>query len=374
MLATNLNRLLILLGGVGICIASVLSYSHSQFKIVPCGGEGGCEWLIGKQEALVFGLFPIAFLGLAAYLVLFTVAVLRAFNHSKYGFLVKFGLIFSGIGTAISAGLVYQLTQVLHRSCSWCFGSAVTMTLTFIVTLLLSKQPQPEPGDSGAESFMAPFALIASIGIAYAVVTTKTGKPGSQPVPALRYEDIIPDPSYLHGNPNAPITIVEVGDFYCPSCRQVGTFIYDFERLGKGNVNIGFRSLPLYRLEGHELSLPAALAAEYAREKGKYFEFVKIMFGTGGSVATSIDGISKVLDRVGVKGSEWKKIYQDTDQKMFVGLDQGMKVLADAGINTTPSFIVYLNKKDPVAFDYEQINNLATTPPYDKYFPDEARR
>jgi protein-disulfide isomerase len=76
------------------------------------------------------------------------------------------------------------------------------------------------------------------------------------------------------GDAKAKVTIIEFGDYQCPSCRM---FWRDVEpRLKKfyvdtGKVRIVFRDFPIVQI--HPESIMAAMAADCAIDRGKYWQY-----------------------------------------------------------------------------------------------------
>ncbi len=68
---------------------------------------------------------------------------------------------------------------------------------------------------------------------------------------------------------DAQITLVEFGDFQCPSCGQAQPVIKELLKTYEGKVNFVFRNFPL---PAHRNAVPAAEAAEAAGEQGKFWE------------------------------------------------------------------------------------------------------
>jgi formate-nitrite transporter family protein len=71
------------------------------------------------------------------------------------------------------------------------------------------------------------------------------------------------------GPANARVTLVEYGDFECPSCGQMYPVIKQVERAFGSNLRVVFRHFPLRSSHPHAFS--AALAAEAAEEQGKFW-------------------------------------------------------------------------------------------------------
>ena len=75
------------------------------------------------------------------------------------------------------------------------------------------------------------------------------------------------------GDPNAPITILEFGDFQCPACQQFATFVkpqIDLAYVEAGVVRFVFHDFPL--VAAHPYSFLASRAARCAFDQGdQYF-------------------------------------------------------------------------------------------------------
>ena len=77
------------------------------------------------------------------------------------------------------------------------------------------------------------------------------------------------------GPADAPVVIVEYTDFQCPYCARLGTTIDEVMRLYPGKLKIVYKSFPL---NSHKYSWEAATAAMAAYERGKFWEFYKLLF------------------------------------------------------------------------------------------------
>ena len=75
------------------------------------------------------------------------------------------------------------------------------------------------------------------------------------------------------GNPDAPITILEFGDFQCPACQQFATFVkpqIDLTYVDQGVARFVFHDFPL--VSGHFHAFLAARGARCALDQGdQYF-------------------------------------------------------------------------------------------------------
>ena len=74
---------------------------------------------------------------------------------------------------------------------------------------------------------------------------------------------------HVRGNPGAPVTLEEFGDFQCPPCGQFAGFAEELLKEYDSRLRVVFRNFPL---PGHEHAREAAIAAEAAGFQGKFWE------------------------------------------------------------------------------------------------------
>ncbi len=79
---------------------------------------------------------------------------------------------------------------------------------------------------------------------------------------------------HARGPEDAPITLVEYGDFECPYCRQAYRQLPAVLRTGR--VRLVFRHFPIAEI--HARAEPAAVAAEAAARQGRFWEMHDRLF------------------------------------------------------------------------------------------------
>jgi len=104
-------------------------------------------------------------------------------------------------------------------------------------------------------------------------IETKTASDPSQ----ISLETLFDNSSPILGDPNAPITLIEFGDFQCHFCNvhfknTEPIILENFVKTGK--VNIIFKD---YTIIGKD-SVSAAHATHCAEEQGKYWEYHHILY------------------------------------------------------------------------------------------------
>lgn len=110
--------------------------------------------------------------------------------------------------------------------------------------------------------------------------------PSSQANPATVAEPSA-DPPHALGNPTAPVTLEEFGDFQCPPCGMFHPVLKTMEREFGQNLRVIFREFPLVPSHAHALS--AARAAEAAGLQGKFWEMHNLLFENQKAWADAFD-------------------------------------------------------------------------------------
>ena len=148
------------------------------------------------------------------------------------------------------------------------------------------------------------------------------------------------------GNPNAGVTIIEFTDYECPSCAATQPIVEKLLAEFSGKVRLFVRDFPLDR---HTHARTAAEAAEAAREQGKYWEYIHLLFQN--QKALDASNLRDYATRVGL---DLKKF--DTDLQSGRMRDRVWRDLQDGltvGVDATPT--LFINGKRARSITYEGI-------------------
>jgi uncharacterized membrane protein len=125
----------IILAIAGFVDASYLVWIKiSQNKALCFIGAGDCFSVNNSKYSDWFGI-PVALLGALVYLTIFIILFFEGRNDffEENGSLLVFGL--SLVGVVFSAYLTYIEAVVLRTICPFCVISAITMLLTFVLSV-----------------------------------------------------------------------------------------------------------------------------------------------------------------------------------------------------------------------------------------------
>ncbi len=75
---------------------------------------------------------------------------------------------------------------------------------------------------------------------------------------------------HVQGDPDAPITLVEYGDYECPHCAHAHPIVQRVEKHFGHRLRFVFRNFPLTQIHPHAEA--AAQTAEFAATQGKFWE------------------------------------------------------------------------------------------------------
>lgn len=101
--------------------------------------------------------------------------------------------------------------------------------------------------------------------------------------PAAPYENpgdrlalTVDEEDHVAGRPNAPVVLVEYGDFECPYCGQAYPVVEDLRRRYADDLAFVFRNFPLVEIHPHALA--AAEAAEAAGLQRRFWSMYAVLF------------------------------------------------------------------------------------------------
>lgn len=170
--------------------------------------------------------------------------------------------------------------------------------------------------------------------------------PESESEPSLlTITKLIDGGSPIMGNSNAPITILEWGDYQCTFCykfHQNTLNIINEDYIKTGKVKLVFKDFPL---NGPD-SLLAAEAAYCAQDQGKYWQYHDELYKNWGGERTgwvnreALDTFGKTIN---LDLSQFNKCLDEQKyQEKVISLHEFGK---EIGIDATPSFLVFNDEK-----------------------------
>ena len=142
------------------------------------------------------------------------------------------------------------------------------------------------------------------------------------------------------GPENAPITLVEYGDFQCPHCRRAHPIVKEVQERLRKKLRFVYRHFPLTRI--HPDAEHAAEASEAADKQGAFWKMHDILFER--QFALDDDSIVSYAQELGLDGD---RIRGDLDAGTYTprvrdDFMSGVK----SGVNGTPTFFINGDRYD----------------------------
>lgn len=139
---------------------------------------------------------------------------------------------------------------------------------------------------------------------------------------------------HVRGPADAPVTIVEYGDYQCPYCGAVFPLVQQFlDRLGD-RVRFVFRNFPIPDL--HPEALNAALLAEYAADHGSFWLAHDLLFEHQSELGEAL--YRRICRTLGLSFDDFVLAHSNDVLRNRIASDEDGGLLS--GVNGTPTFFV----------------------------------
>lgn len=155
-------------------------------------------------------------------------------------------------------------------------GGAALSGIGFTISLLIVDIALPDEAEATAARLGVLVATALSVLLGWLVLRVADRLAPPTPVGKTLLRAFDPARDHFRGHPEAPLQIVEYGDFECPFCsRATGTVDEVLDRLGDEVVWV-WRHLPLTRVHPH--AVEASHAAEAAARQGRFLDYSRALF------------------------------------------------------------------------------------------------
>jgi protein-disulfide isomerase len=139
---------------------------------------------------------------------------------------------------------------------------------------------------------------------------------------------------HLQGNPAAPCTLVEYGDYQCPSCGLAYPMVKKLQRHFGKRLALVFRNFPLTQI--HPWAEPAAEVAEFAARYDKFWQMHDQLFENQSRLSNAL--FLELAENLDLSPTELQaavagRIYREQVRQEVSG---GIR----SGVNGTPTFFI----------------------------------
>ena len=138
---------------------------------------------------------------------------------------------------------------------------------------------------------------------------------------------------HVLGNPDAPVTVIEYGDFECPYCAAAAPVLRQLVEESGGRVRLLFRNFPLPDVHPHALT--AALAAEAAGAQGAFWPMHEMLFARQDRLDDT--SLRKYADELGL---DPERVVGEPAQPFGDKVEADFAAGLTAGVGGTPTVFV----------------------------------
>jgi protein-disulfide isomerase len=138
---------------------------------------------------------------------------------------------------------------------------------------------------------------------------------------------------HSRGPDDAPVTIVEFGDYECPYCGRLHGVLNQVLEQSQGRARLVFRNFPLF--EVHPYALTAALAVEATAAFGQFWAMHDLTFA--GQKHLTDDDLRGYAESLGIPG---EAVVGDAAQAYAERVRRDYRDGIELGVQGTPTLFV----------------------------------
>jgi Na+/H+ antiporter NhaA len=146
--------------------------------------------------------------------------------------------------------------------------------------------------------------------------------------------DVDPERDHIRGSDDAPVTLVEYGDFQCPYCGQAEPTIRELLARQGGDVRYVWRHLPL--TDVHPNAQVASEAAEAAHAQGKFWEMYDLLLSHQGGLM-----LRDLVRYAGELGLDTDRFRDEVRRRVYAPrIAEDVASADESGVSGTPTFFI----------------------------------
>lgn len=312
----------------------------SPSRPMVCIGTG-CDAVRASAYSTLAGVSMPVF-GVAGYLLLALVIIAESLFSGRVARWARFAILgMSGMGFVFSLYLEYLQGFVIHAYCAWCVTSGIVMTALLALAIVNAVRAGPEPEAAArltqVRSLFAAGLVGWLVGVPAFYVLSRHGSLAPAPPQATSAnlaDRLVRPGSYESGHSQAPLTVVEFGDFECPVCGRGEAATREIRTRYASQVRFVFRQFPLERI--HPLAEKAAEASECAGEQGKFWAMVEKTYSRQDDL--SIAGLERDAVEIGLDRPRFNQCL--TSGAMAGRVRRDVEDGRALGVRATPTFFI----------------------------------
>lgn len=186
-----------------------------------------------------------------------------------------------------------------------------------------------------------PFLIIVTVAlltVGSGAILYRAKRPAALTIPKNQVASGLDESTHVRGNPKAPVTLEEFGDYQCPPCRALAPIITRIERDYGQELRVIFHHLPLMV---HAHARQAACAAEAAGLQNRFWEMHDLLYREQPVWSKASDAQTLFNSYAGILGLNVDRFKNDVESdKVKSRVSSDEKRAKDLGITDTPTIFI----------------------------------
>lgn len=168
--------------------------------------------------------------------------------------------------------------------------------------------------------------------------TAEGADKSTQPHAAASQTAVPSGGGHIRGAADAPVTLLEYGDYQCPTCGLYHPITQELLARFNGKLKLEFHHFPLVTM--HPNAMNAALAAEAASDQGKFWEMHDLLFQNQNAWSRSPSAQTIFLQYAIQIGLDTNKFMQSVKAPETQARVLADVTLGNAIVQGTPTFVI----------------------------------
>jgi len=144
----------------------------------------------------------------------------------------------------------------------------------------------------------------------------------------------VSDQDHSIGPVDAPVTLVEYGDYQCPYCGEAFPVVKQILERYDGEIRFVFRNFPIQEI--HPEAVDAAFVAEFAADHGDFWRAHDLLYENQSELGPQL--YQQICDTLGLSVADLQKAAKENTYSARIRADEEGGIRS--GVNGTPTFFL----------------------------------
>ncbi|MET0886017.1 MAG: thioredoxin domain-containing protein [Mycetocola sp.] len=144
----------------------------------------------------------------------------------------------------------------------------------------------------------------------------------------------VTDQDHSFGPADAPLTLVEYGDYQCPYCGEAFPVVKQLLKQYDGKIRFIFRNFPIQEI--HPEAVDAAFVAEFASEHGEFWQAHDLLYENQTELGPQL--YQRICEALGLKVNDLHQAAKENKYTARIQADEEGGIRS--GVNGTPTFFL----------------------------------